>query len=1645
MKKGTRNIIISTIVMMTFMSIFTIRVHAENVYENFKYEIVDEAITITGYEGAGEGDLIVPSEIAGHSVKVIADNAFNGCSGFAGNLTIPDSVVTIGNNAFKDCNGLNRILTIGNGVTSIGSSAFDGCRFKGELVIPNSVEYIGAGAFNGCKGFTGELKIPSGITAIEQDTFRGCSGFTGNLTIPDTVSMIGNNAFDGCSGFNGGLTIPNNVTLIGDYAFNQCSGLSGDLIIPDTVTSIGNHAFCGCSGFRGKLTLPNGIKTIENASFSDGNFTGTLVIPESVTVIGDEAFNNCKGFTGDLIIPNKVTTLGNKAFYACKGFNGTLTIGTFVETIGDSCFYDDRYFTGELNIPNSVEKIGKNSFYQCYGFWNLILGNSVEIIDNYAFSGCFENSRYQNPSYYTYFKLSLPDSLKVIGNGAFYNCSQITIMSIPQNVTTIGNNAFYGCDGIRDLTIPDGVTSVGIHAFSNTNFASGPLIIGDGVTVIEDSTFENVRCSGGLIIGENVKTIGKDAFANSTFSGDLVIPESVTSIGENAFKSCVNLEGNLTIGNGVKTIGSAAFSGCNFTGKLTIGNGITEIGSEFRGCKFTGNLIIPESVTTIGADAFNGCSGFTGDLIIPESVTTIGASAFNGCSGFTGDLIIPESVTSIGDSAFNGCSGFTGNLIIPKSVTAVGNHVFQECNGFTGNLIIPESVTTIGAGAFNGCSGFTGELRIPKNVTSIGNTAFGGCRGFTGNLIIPESVTTIGADAFRGCSGFTGDLIIPENVTSIGNEAFYYCKGFNGKLIIPESVITIGDQTFKECTGFTGDLNIPNVKTIGSEAFKNCYNMKGELTLPDTLQSVGNNAFSGDDFSLINVPYGFISGNISSENYCKTKNRDYKLKYRIVAQKAVVCGYEGNPTGKLVIPSKYGEYEVTSIADRSFVNCKNFTGSLVLPEGITKIGEYAFSNCSGLSGDLIFPDSVTTIGQYAFESCVGLNGKLILPEGVSVGDAAFKGCSNISLIKVPYPDESYLGDSVFESCTENIIYSGEYIVSFNKNSSKASGTMNNRKTTNKMLELPECEFTEPDGKRFVGWSYSFDGNIIDTPQISLEKDTTLYALWEDIPTCTVLFAGGDNALGIAPDSVKVSQGSSFDLPKNTFTKKGYEFIGWKYETNTYAENTSFTVPYLNAIVLEAKWKKLPVYTISFDGGKGATGIVPDSLSGNENDEVILPENAFNKKGYKFVGWFDGKNIYEAGCKYTIVAENVEMTAKWEELPQYIISFTGGNYTTGMVPEAISVHEGDIVILPNNTFIKKGFKFVNWSDGNNSYEPGEKYKSPAKNVVMIAQWEKLPVYKITFAGGSGATGKAPSALSGNEKDKVNLPKNTFIKKGYEFVGWTDGSKTYKEGATYTIPAKDVKLTAKWKKKASTKRELIEQFAERMYTKALGRGADPDGLKYWADRLEKQIDDGANMAYGFITSEEFKARKLSDDQFIETMYQTFFGRTADSTGKTFWMNQIKSGASRETVLAGFVKSEEFGKLCSDAGIERGLILEDGTPVNAGIYQFVKRQYTCCLQREGDRDGIDYWATKIAKHEVSAVDTAKEFFFSTEFESKGLSDKQFVERLYETFLGRPFDETGYAYWNDKMSKGETRREVIDEFASSEEFKGILRGYGL
>ena len=52
---------------------------------------------------------------------------------------------------------------------------------------------------------------------------------------------------------------------------------------------------------------------------------------------------------------------------------------------------------------------------------------------------------------------------------------------------------------------------------------------------------------------------------------------------------------------------------------------------------------------------------------------------------------------------------------------------------------------------------------------------------------------------------------------------------------------------------------------------------------------------------------------------------------------------------------------------------------------------------------------------------------------------------------------------------------------------------------------------------------------------------------------------------------------------------------------------------------------------------------------------------------------------------------------------------------------------------------------------------------------------------------------------------------------------------------------------------------------------------------------------------------------------------------------------------------------------------------------------------------------------------------------------SDEEFLERVYQSELGREPDGEGFKYWLDDMNlRGETREQVLANIRRSEEYKG-------
>lgn len=104
--------------------------------------------------------------------------------------------------------------------------------------------------------------------------------------------------------------------------------------------------------------------------------------------------------------------------------------------------------------------------------------------------------------------------------------------------------------------------------------------------------------------------------------------------------------------------------------------------------------------------------------------------------------------------------------------------------------------------------------------------------------------------------------------------------------------------------------------------------------------------------------------------------------------------------------------------------------------------------------------------------------------------------------------------------------------------------------------------------------------------------------------------------------------------------------------------------------------------------------------------------------------------------------------------------------------------------------------------------------------------------------------------------------------------------------------------------------LDTFVERLYKEVLGRDADEAGKKYWVEQLQSGKLSRADVLKSFLGSEEFSKKNMGDEDFVETLYKTFFGRASDAEGKSYWTGQLKSGAkTRDDLINEFLKSTEW----------------------------------------------------------------------------------------------------------------------------------------
>src|SRR6185312_4888138 len=219
--------------------------------------------------------------------------------------------------------------------------------------------------------------------------------------------------------------------------------------------------------------------------------------------------------------------------------------------------------------------------------------------------------------------------------------------------------------------------------------------------------------------------------------------------------------------------------------------------------------------------------------------------------------------------------------------------------------------------------------------------------------------------------------------------------------------------------------------------------------------------------------------------------------------------------------------------------------------------------------------------------------------------------------------------------------------------------------------------------------------------------------------------------------------------------------------------------------------------------------------------------------------------------------------------------------------------------------------------------------------------------------------------------------------------------------------------------------------RVYEATLGRAPDEEGLTNWVHAL----NGGSSLQSvvdGFVGSQEFQADYGNVDNagFVTLLYHNVLHRDPDAGGLANWVGMLASGQdTRAQVVTGFSESQED-------------ITELATPVQQGLWigdaaaGEVARLYDAVFGRLPDGSGLANW-THTLEGGASLQTVADGFVGSVEFQTTygALDDTGLVTLLYHNVLHRDPDSGGLANWVSALAGGESRSQVVVGFSESGE----------
>lgn len=1183
------------------------------------------------------------------------------------------------------------------------------------------------------------------------------------------------------------------------------------------VTEIGSTIFADSKNMYNCPVLvtaagSNNINCADSMLSSVANSIRSFIIPSSVERIHDYAFSkaSCSFLevtTIEFDEGSRLETIGTEAFHSIGQMPSTekWKETTSVVTEGDVANISFSAKDTNVKLPFHGKQfnivIEKEYFETCQYYKYEMDGsdsvyfernsessnNSIVINNNendftlsifsskdgQSYSKIFTLKLTYNPKLGT--SVSLPDSLKSIGDSAFDQ--YVTKLEIGEDsqLETVGKGAFNKLDGSVSLVLPSTIQKIYRDSFGKASF-----------TFKEGSKLQNL--DGNILedLGNGNKKllsyIGNGTSYDFTADG---LAQTIAEVGEDAFKG--SSVSTVKIRNGIAW-GKNPFNGLNLK-TIDFGD-VTEIPDYFFGGITNSKITIPASITEIGDFAFSNNAVCTSVVFDDDSqIKTIGKYAF--CNNYSLTKVTfgsshDGSSCMIDEGAFFRCTKLvTVTLDSGFNLTSIGDFAFTKVLDTTAvspiksfgsdtdinQILIPSEVSYIGQCAFSAITAGDVISGIPRSGSTASNSYGSNIANFTISVSFEENskISTLSKDCFVICKMQKADfsncgelksiigvttpleLILPNDggrleEISLRREPATIPDTLQ-EIALPNSVRSVSGLSCQSVTFSEGSMletarcveggvmdlsNCRQLKLVTFGDGNRLFNKNGSVTLPGGIYSISILAFVNSDEWISNSSSVVYTtgddGRIDIDQNIKALNKDLLGSATVTGGNdairiidGLVCyTYDGKTTAYGTSTPDISEIEIGKDSDIDRIESGALDNDAV--EKTISIGkELEFGD--SVLGQPTIPEISISIEQYVNAEV----NKNVDPASVKKCDRIFVDFNGGKWLFKYYSGSSLIGTGSFDGESFIIYVAEDHVdVEFSDNVARVLYGSKNYGYKDMAIE---------DG-----------GNLVKL----LEHDKRMYAYLQCYSTSV--------------PKAEITLPERSDFPADAFADSGDTVLTFNVFDERTAEDalelgnvrigrsigdTTVFVPY------DMDGQRVHINNLSSSDGKIAAEMRIDGgytlydidLSGTEDIEVT--------------------SAYVVALPVINGVVVLDIAPKDRSGGDCKVTFKSDASTTVAVvkiPRGMTIIDAEIPVA-----VKDNSVFKAWLYGNEVYDFDSRVEG---NIILIASWgDRAPIVSVvTEAGDALINGKSTDTYTVTDSSET-VTVRISVYEGYEFLGWT----------------------------------------------------------------------------------------------------------------------------------------------------------------------------------------------------------------------------------------------------------------------------------